>query len=672
MSTSYFPVVAKTARLSLLLTVVSLAQAQQTVPDLSDASLEQLMNVEVTSVSKKEQKISHVAAAIFVLSQEDIRRSGAASIPDLLRMVPGMDIAQTSGGSWAVSARGFNNIWANKLLVLIDGRSVYDPGFSGTLWNAQDVPLPDIERIEVIRGPGATVWGANAVNGVINIITRNSRDTVGGLLNVAAGSQLVEQTLAQYGGAIGNAGFYRFFGDSTLNRANGSNILAQPAADSNRVSNFGFRSDWKLSERDALLVEANLSSSIANQTFAGFYSFNPPYAGTFADTNTSAMGSVLAKWTRTSSPSSDTSLQFYYDHDDYASYGIHQKAMVADLDFEHHFAAGDRNDIVLGLDARLQPGTVVGGYSSSLTHPHYNDWLGSAFLQDEIKINERWSLTAGTKFEINRLLGASLQPSVRALWTPNAHNSVWFAASRALREPSREDVDVSVNGITLLPGGAPAFIHESGNPDIQAESLAAFEAGYRVEPAKRFSLDLSTFYNRYNNLTTAVPLADPFLSADPLPLHFVLPIGESNAAFARTYGAELSGVMNMSRRWKLSPGYSLLRTKFSADSPTVAAPSILQGDAPQQQFQLRSYLTLRPNLDFDAALYYVGSMPAENVPAYTRLDLRLGWRFSDSLDLSLVGQNLLGAHDEFGLSPTALAVSTYTSRTAYLRASWHF
>lgn len=665
----------KTIALFLLASLATFrCEAQQVpAPDLSDASIEQLMNVEVTSASKKEQKLAKVAAAIYVLNQDDIRRSGATTIPDLLRLVPGMDVEQVSDNSWAVSARGFSNIWANKLLVLIDGRSVYNTGLSGTLWETQDVPLSDIERIEVIRGPGATVWGANAVNGVINIITKNSRDTAGGLVDVAAGNQLTEQTLVQYGGAIGNSGNYRIFGDSTANRASASNILGGPGGDPAYNYHFGFRSDWSLSQRDALLVEANLASNISNHIYNSFYSYLPPYSGQIPDTATSHTANILGKWTRTMSPSSDMALQFYYDHVDFGMYGLHQMLTTADLDFQHHFAAGSRNDIVWGLDARVQPSTIVGGYAAYFMQPAHTNWLASAFVQDEIKLNDSLWLTAGTKFENNDTTGANMQPSVRVLWAPNKKHSVWAATSRALREPSREDVDVHVTPYVMtLPNGLSGFVVNSGNPNIQAESLLAYETGYRFEPNKRASLDFSGFYNRYNNLLSIQAAGEPYLSFDAnstMPI-VIIPQIFTNSEKGQTYGFEASGVVNVSRFWKLSPGYSLLHSKL--DGTSVGDPYILLGDAPEQHFQLRSALNLRSNLELDATYYRVSALDRQDVPGYNRLDLRLGWRISDSFEMSFVGQNLTGHHYEFGIESATLTVPTYMGRSAYLRGTWHF
>jgi iron complex outermembrane receptor protein len=623
---------------------VSLAQQPQP-PDLSNASLEELMNVEVTSASKKEQKLSRVAAAIYVLNQEDIRRSGATSIPDLLRMVPGMDVAQVSGDSWAVSARGFNNIWANKLLVLVDGRSVYNPAFSGTFWGAQDVPLSDIERIEVIRGPGATVWGANAVNGVINIITKNSKDTTGGTIEAAAGSPVAEQALAQYGGGIGASGHYRIFGDSTLDRSNSGDLLGHSANDAGHIYHFGFRTDWALSERDSLLVEGDLSSSDVSHTYNAFYSYLPPYSGQFADISTSHDGSLLGRWTRTLSPSSDMALQFYYDHSENSLYGIHENVATADIDFQHHLAVGARNDIVWGVDARVQPGTILGGYYASFYHPTHTNWLTGAFLQDEIKLTNSISLTAGTKFEHNDYTGGNIQPSIRALWALNKRHSVWAAVSRALREPSREDVDIRfIPYATMLPNGLAGLVVLSGSPNIEAEALIAYEAGYRFEPNKRLSLDFTSFYNHYTNLIESQADGEPFLAFNSTTPYIDIPAVFTNNLRGRTYGAEVSGVINVSKRLKLSPGYSLLRSKLVPVAVADIDPYILQGDAPQHQFQFRSSLTLLTNLQWDTSLYYVSAVVDQSVPAFARLDTRLAWRISDAFELSVVGQNLADHH----------------------------
>ena len=659
--------------LTLLWTFAGSASSQTATPtDLSDASLEQLMNVDVTSASKKEQKLSKVAASIYVLNQDDIRRSGATSIPDLLRLVPGMDVAQVSQDTWAVSVRGFNNIWADKLLVLIDGRSVYNPALSGTLWDTQDVPLADIDRIEIIRGPGATLWGANAVNGVINIITKNSRDTAGGLIQAAAGSQLAEQGLAQFGGAVGKDFNYRLFGNSTLNLADGKNVLGLPGADAGGIMHFGLRADWKLGDHDALLLEGDISTSEVDHTYDGFYSYRPPYVGQFADEGSSHVASVLGKWTRTYSPSSDLSVQLYYDEFHYALYGLHQRISTVDLDVEDRFSVGSRNDIVVGMDARDQPGTIAAGYSVYFGDPDHTNWLVGGFAQDEIKVSDSVWVTAGTKFEYNEHTAANLQPSLRLLWAPSKRNSIWAAVSKARREPSREDEDVRVaSDVIPLPNGLNAIVTGSGNPDIQAEELIAYEAGYRFEPNKYLSLDLSTFYNHYTKLISIDPSGSPFLSFDPQPVHVVIPLEFTNGVKANTFGGEVSGVIKVTRQWKLTPGYALMRTRLPG-TLTDSSFYNVQGDAPENQVQLRSAIDLRPNLQFDSFLMHASPLVHQSVPSYTRLDLRLGWRISDSFDLSIVGQNLLERHSEFGLGGSTLALPVYLGRSAYLRCTYRF
>ncbi len=658
---------------ALLVSDFAMTAQQPAPPDLSDASLEQLMNIDVISASRKEQKLSQVAAAMYVISQDDIRHSGATSITDLLRMVPGMDVEQVTNNLWSISARGFSNVWANKLLVLIDGRSVYNPALSGTLWDTQDVPLSDIERIEVIRGPGATIWGANAVNGVINIITKNSKDTTGGTLEVTAGSLLTEQTLAQYGGALGQAGYYRIFGDSTLNRANALTILGTPANDSGEAYHFGFRSDYQLAERDSLLVEGDLSSNNDQHIYDGFINYLPPYSGLYPDAASSHDASMVARWSRTLNPSSDLALQFYFDTVNYSLYGIHEFSKTADIDFHHRFAAGTRNDIVWGLDARVQPSNIVGGYAPSFSPTAHTNWLAGAFVQDEIKISNSFWLTAGTKAERNDYTGNNLQPSIRALWAPNKHNSVWVAVSRALREPSREDRNVSV--ITYLGNlfnGLPTFANQLGNPDMQAESLLAYEAGYRLEPSKHISFDLASFYNVYDHLAYFASAGQPFVSfPDEMPV-VTIPEIFTNAMHGETYGGEFSATLSFSKHFKLMPGYSMLHTKLVPEGQVSESPYILQGDAPQNQVQLRSNVTLRPGLDWDCSLYYVSSLVNQGVPAYVRFDTRVGWRISDSFDLSIVGQNLTDHHYEFGLNTSTLSVPTYIGRSAYLRGVWHF
>ena len=640
--------------------------------DLSEASLEQLMNVEVTSVSKKEQKISKVAAAIYVISQEDIRRSGATTIPDLLRMVPGMDVAQIRADDWAISARGSNGAFANKLLVLIDGRTVYSPVYSGVFWFMQDVPLADIERIEVIRGPGATVWGANAVNGVINIITKSAKETHGGLIEGSAGSQLVGQGLVQYGGTAGRTGDYRVFasysGYDSLLGPNG-----REASDAWHMRHAGFRSDWELSDRDSLTVQGDIFATGGGETISGFNSFAPPFQSVFNTPVTSQGGNLLGRWKHVFSPTSDTALQVYFDRIDGTIYGVSGIIDTVDLDFQHHLALGSRHDLVWGLGFRSIRDDLSPSPATSFNPARDAKTLASAFAQDEIRLAAPLWLTIGTKFEYSDDTGASLQPSVRLLWSPDDRNTVWGAVSRALRQPSRTDNDFRQNLIGF-PGqnGIPTVFSVFGNPSFQAEDLKAYELGYRWAPVQRASLDLTTFFNKYNDLKSVEP-GTPYLETDPLPFHVVIPEVFQNKVGGNSYGAEISANLNVTSSWKLSGSYSRFQMNLHPYATSMDTdPSLANGDSPANQFQLRSYYIWSRNWDIDVSLYFVGRLADLSIPQYARLDTRLAHRLGEWAELSIVGQNLLDDHHfEYGQTlETALAAQS--RRSVYAKVAWRF
>ena len=650
--------------------------------DLSQASLEELMNIEVTTVSRKEQKLSRVAAAIFVLTQEDIRRSCARNIPEVLRLVPGLDVAQVDANTWAISARGFNDVYANKLLVMIDGRSVYESAFGGVFWDLQDVPLEDVERIEVIRGPGATIWGANAMNGVINILTKSSKATSGAYLRADGGSQAAAQGLVQYDGKIGQSGSWRGFGKYS---DEGNFLLpsGQLGADGWHMLHGGFRSDWELTGKDSLMLEGDLSKSGEGQTVTAVISLFPPYLATFNNPVSAFDGDILAHWEHKYSERSETSLQMYFDRGTRTMFGANFEGDTYDLDFKHHVAMGDRHDLVWGLGFRADASSVGPGISISMMPPRSTDNLFSSFLQDEVSLSRSLWLTFGSKFEHNSYTGFEYEPGARLLWSPSPRQAAWAAVSRAIRQPTLEDVDVRYNQLAFAgPGGLPTLVTVFGNPHMKSEELLAYEAGYRAQASRRISADLAAFYNVYDRLRSYEPEA-PYLDFSPAPPHLVIPQVTSNKLHGDTYGAEFSSTLSVSNWWRLSPGYAWLGVHLrpDADSLDTGTPGILAGSSPRQQVQFRSDVDLPHAWEFDTGLYYTDRLtafPAYTegmselpVPGHTRVDTRLSWRPFPSWELSVVGQNLLDArHLEF--VPLAMLRSTEISRSVYGEIRWRF
>jgi len=654
--------------------LVGVARAQKRSADLTAMSIEDLAQMQVTSVSKKRERLSDTAAAIFVITQEDIRRSGATSIPDLLRMVPGLDVAQIDANTWAISSRGFNDRFANKMLVLMDGRVVYTPFFSGVYWDVQDTLLEDIERIEVVRGPGATMWGTNAVNGVINIITKHAKDTLGGLVSGGGGNQEQGFGAVRYGGQINDRAYYRFFA-KYFNRDDFSNSSGQDGADHWNILRGGFRTDWTLGGRDSLTVQGDLYNGSAGETAPRVVSLSPPTTGFFDDRTHLAGGNLLLRWNRTFSARSDTTLQLYYDRDDRRDARISEVRHTVDLDFRHHLRVGSRHDMVWGLGYRFTADEAVGSLSLSFNPSSHSQSLLNAFFQDEIVLlPERLRLTLGAKIEHDQANAVlEIKPNMRLLWTPHPRHAIWAAISRADRSPARSDTSLRVNLAAFRgAGGTTTVLALFGNPELRDEEVLATELGYRAQLGKRLSLDVTGFYNRYDELR-ASEQGPPFFESDPQPSHLVIPLVFQNASHGNTHGIELATNWNLTGRWRLSGGYTWLDGDLRGASATGAtlnpAPAL---NAPQQQWNLRSYLNLRANVEFDTSLYYVGRVSDLALPGYLRVDSRFGWRPTESLEISVVGQNLLkNRHFEF-TSPSEGISPTQVKRSIYGKLTWRF
>jgi iron complex outermembrane receptor protein len=641
--------------------------AQPNNPDLSQASLEDLMNIQVTSVSKKEQKLSKAGGAIFVITQEDIRRSGATNIPDLLRLAPGVDVAQVDANQWAISIRGFSDLYANKVLVLIDGRSVYSPSFTGVYWNMEDVPLQDIERIEIIRGPGGTVWGANAVNGVINIITKSAAATKGSLISVGAGSEDHADALVQYGGQIGSNGNYRVFG-RFFDIANSVFSNGQQGADGWLTGHAGFRSDWTLSPRDTLTVQGDFLKSDGSQTITTLLSNALPLAETLTPPVTTTAGNILARWNHTLANGSEMSLQVYDDYSRHSELGFLDVWNTVDLDFQHHIALGARNDVVWGLGARAIDSEYGTGYAMTVLPNHRFDGLFSAFLQDELKLTDSLSFTIGSKIEHNDFTGPEFEPSAQLLWAPTGKQTVWVSAARAVREPSPSDDDLQDNVSSIPIGASFGVVRLFGNPLIKAEELRDFEVGYRAQANTRVSLDVTTFLSLYRNLESVSAQA-PYLATTQQGLpYLVLPEKFVNGPPARTYGVEFSANWRLTNHWRISPGYSYFHMSVDGNSSALDTPP---GTSPNHQFQVRSLLDLPHHLEWDNTLEYVSKLAVGNVPQYARVDSRIGWRVGEFIELSVVGQNLLTSrHAEF--SNTDSLDYTLVERSVFGKVTWRF
>ena len=664
----------KALRRSLLALVTALllatsAGSQENPRDLAEKSIEDLMNMEVTSVSKKEQKLSSVAAAIFVITQEDIRRSGATNIPDLLRMVPGLDVAQINTNAWAISARGFNSQFADKLLVLIDGRAVYTPINGGVYWDTQDVPLEDIERIEVVRGPGGTVWGANAVNGVINVITKNAADTQGGLLTGGGGTLAQGFGALQYGGKIKEGTSYRVFA-KYLNNGHFPDLNGQNADDGWHLLHSGFRMDTNLSGKDFLATQGDIYTGNEGATVVHTV-LSPPENINVQSRAALSGGNVLGRWSHSFSSRCDTTLQVYFDRYTRDGPQFDEVRDTVDFDFQNHVLLGARHDLIWGAGYRHTADQTAGTIDVAFIPAGYDGDLFNAFVQDQIALKpNRVVLYLGSKLENNYFSGFDVEPSARLAWTPSSRRTFWAAVSRASRPPTRRDTGLDA-ALAALPG--PTEVALLGNPNMKSEHVIAYELGYRAQPTDRFSLDVTAFFSNYHDLESSDQLPS-FFDPNSIPPLLVLPTSFGNDLHGTTDGFEASVNWKATSRWVLSPGYSFLQMHLHGDSSGDDATSVAdaEGSNPRHQAQLRSHFEIARGLAWDASAYFVGRLPAQFVPSYTRLDTQLTWKLAERVELSLTGQNLLRDHHvEFNDQFQAVN-SSQVKRSAYAKVTWQF
>jgi iron complex outermembrane recepter protein len=636
------------AVLIALSAVATPVSAQSTKPDLADLDLETLMQVRVRSVAREEQDVLRTPAAVFVITQDDIRQSGVTDVAELLRMVPGLNVAQINSSTWAVGSRGFGAQYSTKLLVLVDGRSVYDPGFSGVFWHLLNLRLADIERIEVIRGPGATMWGANAVNGVISITTKSAADTPGGSAQVSAGSYRPGDAAMHFGGDLGASASYRVFGRQTSRSALPTEA-GENGGDSWNATDAGFRIDWDAPGRDSFVVTGGAHRSVAGDRRQIVTSLAPV---TFAEAGLSGIvgNHIAGTWTRKLAPRSDVQLQLYYDHRLHTRYG--GKAVdIFDADLQHSFNLGQRNHLTWGLGYRAARDTFDDSLAFGLTPASATTRLGSAFVQNETAlVTDTLFLTVGSKFEHSTFSGANVQPAVRALWRMTNRQSLWGSVGRAVRTPNRVErgMHLSVGAIPLGPSDW-AIMELLGQESTTSEELLAREAGYRYQVNRRLWFDAAVFRNTYDQLSIVEP-GQMFFRPAPTP-GLVLPLYFTNAGAGITNGAELAAHYQVHSHVTLKGSYSLLDMDLNGPNgdDVAVTGSSLSGDRrdARHQAHLASTFELPKALEVSSHLYFTGGRPSLQLPSYTRFDVVGSWRATDKLDLRVVGQNLFGSHIEF-------------------------
>ena len=626
---------------ALLALITGTAAAQENSTNvLKSLSVEDLMNVKVTSVSKTASPLSAAAAAIYVITHDDVVRSGATSIPEILRLAPNLEVVQISASNYTITARGFSGNtgdqnFSDKLLVVVDGRSVYSPLYSGVYWDTQNVLLEDIERIEVISGPGATLWGANAVNGVINIITRPSADTQGGNVS-AAGGNLEKNATARIGGLLTDNATYRIY---AMGFERGSLDLPSGASadDGWSKTQVGFRTDW--TPRSATVtVQGDAYRANENQSGATDLSI--------------AGANLLARWQQQFTPNSALQVQAYYDESQRFNGGGGGAFVLHtyDLELQHSFALGRMNSVIWGAGERVSRYGITNTSSLLFLPDQRTLSLANAFVQDTLAFSPKLKLTLGVKVEDDPYSGTAPLPNARLAWNVSDTSFLWSAVSRAIRSPTPFDRDV----VEYL--GTTRFL--TGGGDFKSEKLTAYEIGYRGQAAARVSISVSTFYNSYDDLRS--------LEFDPKTL---LPLHWGNLMDGHTYGAEAWANYQASDWWVVSVAFTQLYESLHFKVGSSGLLGVAQaGDDPSHQAHLRSSFNLNSHLTFDADLRYVGTLPNPDVHAYEELNARLGWHISKQWDAALSGRNLLHAHHEEFTVPPSDAIS----RSVMLDAHWIF
>ena len=647
--------------------------AGQTVKDLTELSIEELLNIKVTSVARKPQSLRTAAAAVFVITSEDIRRSGLHSLPEVLRLAPGVQVARIETGIWGISIRGFNEDFAKKLLVLVDGRRVYAEVSSGVYWSMQEMPLDDIDRIEVIRGPGAAMWGVNAFNGVINIITKPAGDTQGAFLSTEAGTEMETNNRLRYGGRMGSKASYRM-GARESGHEHLSSAAGAVSAYGWNTASMDFRIDWDPTSRDSIAFSGQGYHSELGHTLFLPSASNP--FPPFRDVGEKSWsGDLQANWQRRLSDGSSIEARFSWDRTEYGDANVPVHINDIELEVEHRLKLGSRQDFVWGASFRDGKYDVVPQQTFRIVPPHTDADIYSFFAQDQIAlVRDRLYLILGVQTGHHYAVGFEVQPTGRLLWTPTTKLTSWAAVSRAVRTPSAGELgfDALVASIPLQP---PLFglVHVLGTPGLRPETMLAYEAGQRVQLGPTVSLDVSVFYNVHQHLIGRNTGSPFFVPPRPNELpHLDLPVQFENALQGVSYGSELSASWAPAERWRVMAGYSWLRTQTRAyPGMTINDPADTGGTSPQQQWELRSHLDLTKRLDLDTALYFYGAMPAIGVPRYLRGDLRLGWRPKEKVEFSAGVQNAFDpSHLEF--FSTRLRESLNVPRNVYGALAWRF
>lgn len=643
--------------------------AENQTNSLKELSLAELGNLQVTTATKTPAAIWKTPAAIYVITHDAILRSGATSIPEALRLAPGVEVARIDGDKWSIGIRGFGSRLCRSVLVLIDGRTVYTTLLAGTYWEVQDTVMQDIDRIEVIRGPGGTIWGPNAVNGVINVITKAASDTQGTLASAIAGNVEQGSVALRQGGRKGNL-CYRAY-------AKGFNRSAQFHSDRRQFDHWramqgGFRIDWAESSHNGFTLQGDIYDERAGESVVAT-TYAPPYSQVLDRNALLSGGNILGGWKRTMGEGKDVQIQAFYDRTNRYEPNFADLRDTFDVDFLQRFPIPGRQEISWGLGARSSRGknpVVVSGLT--FTPSPRTDTLFSAFLQDEIGIvDNRLSLSLGSKFIKTNFTDFEPEPSARLLYTPTDTQTLWAAATHAIRTPSDAEENFSLAGfIGIAPNGIPYFARFNPNQGFRPEQLNGYELGYRRLVGPNLYLSLSTFYNHYSSLFSEDITGAPFLETNPAPTHILLPAQFGNGLWGETSGGEIAPEWQVTDSWRLRGSYSFLEMhlKKTPNSLDIGSAPGIVGSSPRHQVLVQSSFDLPKAVSLDLLYRYVSALPGQSVRAYSSADISVGWNFTSQFRLSAVGQNLLQPHHaEFGTDPGPLV---QIKRSAYAQITW--
>lgn len=614
--------------------------AAQTLEELREMSLEELMDVQVTTVLRSAVASSRVPAAVYVVTAEDIRRSGATSLAEVLRLVPGMQVARVDAGKWSIGTRGFADRLSRSMLVLIDGRAVYSPLFGGTYWETQNVLLEDVERIEVVRGPGGTLWGSNAVNGIVSVVTRAAGETQGLYAHAAAGTEDRVIGAARYGAALGDFGHVRAYANG-FDRESQFNT-GDLEYDEWRLAQGGFRMDGALGDAHELTVQGDAYVARLGE-FVRLTRFEDPFLEVETRDLPLSGGNLLARLSGPLGPLPSLQLQTYYDVTDREEYPLSEHRETFDVDVQSRHTPGV-HDVVWGVGYRRTTADVSTAPIAML--PDGTENLYSAFLQDEISLaGDALRLTLGAKLEHNPYSGLEILPSGRLAWHVDADRTVWGSVTRAVRRPSV--VEHSYATTSILDPSLPAYIRLSPNPAFRSEALVAYEAGVRAQAGADVYLTLAAFYNDWDDLLSTELTGDAFLEEPASgPPRLVFPVQFRNGLSGSSYGFELTADARPTAWWSVAGHYAFLRVTVSPDpgSTDLTQEAQYEGGSPRHQVRLRNSFDLADDWTLDWHLRYVSELPNPGIPGYATSDLRLAWRATDALELEIVGRNLHEPH----------------------------